>query len=291
MIKIMDRYIARESLTGMFTWVGAVTIVMLVGILFELADFFVNKQVPLLITLEILLLYIPAQMVLTFPISYLLASELHLGRLGRESEMVAIEACGVSLKRILLPYLIVSILVSIGSYCFNDIIVPESNHKAQVLMREYVYKKGPPKIQQNVFFRDAGEPHGTAGRPILGSILTRNLTNLLVVVTRYFGGKKLGVRGLINAYQQAAEMVLENSGIIEMELLAEFILTVNPTCFQLMVNQLIYFCRGKKYLDLNPNLGEIRFRVPLNRLNKTLDFLELKKKEECLLNWESRNVQ
>jgi lipopolysaccharide export system permease protein len=41
--------------------------------LFELADFFVNKQVPLLITLEILLLYIPAQMVLTFPISYLLA--------------------------------------------------------------------------------------------------------------------------------------------------------------------------------------------------------------------------
>jgi lipopolysaccharide export system permease protein len=127
MIKIMDRYIARESLTGMFTWVGAVTIVMLVGILFELADFFVNKQVPLLITLEILLLYIPAQMVLTFPISYLLASELHLGRLGRESEMVAIEACGVSLKRILLPYLIVSILVSIGSYYFNDIIVPESN--------------------------------------------------------------------------------------------------------------------------------------------------------------------
>ena len=141
------------------------------------------------------------------------------------------------------------------------------------------------------FFTDAGEPHGTAGRPILGSILTRNLTNLLVIVTRYFGGKKLGVRGLINAYQQAAEMVLENSGIIEMELLAEFILTVNPTCFQLMVNQLIYFCRGKKYLDLNPNLGEIRFRVPLNRLNKTLDFLELKKKEECLLNWESRNVQ
>jgi lipopolysaccharide export system permease protein len=59
--------------------------------------------------------------------------------------MVAIEACGVSLKRILLPYLIVSILVSIGSYYFNDIIVPESNHKAQVLMREYVYKKGEIK--------------------------------------------------------------------------------------------------------------------------------------------------
>ena len=68
--------------------------------------------------------------------------------------MVAIEACGVSLKRILLPHLIVSILVSIGSYYFNDIIVPESNHKAQVLMREYVYKKDPENPAK-CFFRDA----------------------------------------------------------------------------------------------------------------------------------------
>ncbi|WP_218112778.1 IMPACT family protein [Atribacter laminatus] len=136
------------------------------------------------------------------------------------------------------------------------------------------------------FFADAGEPHGTAGRPILGSILTRNLTNLLVIVTRYFGGKKLGVRGLINAYQQAAEMVLENSGAIEKELLAEFILKINPTDFQLMVNQLIYFCRGKKYLDILPNYGEIRFRILLQRLQETLSFLELKQREGFILNWE-----
>lgn len=136
------------------------------------------------------------------------------------------------------------------------------------------------------FSTDAGEPHGTAGRPILGSLLRSNLTNLLVIVTRYFGGKKLGVRGLINAYQQAAEMVLESSGIIEKELTAEFVLTINPTSFQLMVNQLIYFCRGKKYLELNPNLGKIRFRVHLHRLHETFAFLELKKKEEYLLNWE-----
>lgn len=136
------------------------------------------------------------------------------------------------------------------------------------------------------FSTDAGEPHGTAGRPILGSILRRNLTNLLVIVTRYFGGKKLGVRGLINAYQQAAEMVLESSSIIEKELLAEFILKINPTGFQLMVNQLIYFCRGKKYLDIDPNCGEIRFRILLQRLQEALSFLELKQKEGYILNWE-----
>ncbi len=144
--KVLDRYVIKESTSGMFLWVGAVTIVMLVQILFELAEFFVNQKVPFLITLEILLLYIPAQMVMTFPISALLAAELNLGRLTRDSELIAIEASGVSLRRFLWPYVVFSL---------NDLVVPETNHRAQVLLREYVYKKTPPKIQQNVFFRDA----------------------------------------------------------------------------------------------------------------------------------------
>lgn len=156
-------------------------------------------------------------------------------------------------------------------------LYPDANHWC------YAWRLGyNPSLE---FSTDSGEPHGTAGRPILGSILRRNLTNLLVIVSRYFGGKKLGVRGLINAYQQVAEMVLESSGITEMELFAEFFLTINPACFQLMVNQLIYFCRDKKYLELNPNESKIRFRVPIHRLGEAFTLLELKKKEKCLLNW------
>ncbi len=155
LLKIMDRYLIKDSTSGMFTWVGAVTVIMLVQTLFELADFFVNKKVPFLIVLEILLLYIPAHMVMTFPISGLLASELNLGRLSRDSELIAMEASGISLKRIILPYIIFSILVSVGSFALNDVVVPETNHRAQVLIREYVYKEGPPKIEKNVFFRDA----------------------------------------------------------------------------------------------------------------------------------------
>lgn len=61
---------------------------------------------------------------------------------------------------------------------------------------------------------DDGEPSGTAGRPILGAIRSHNLTDVLVVVTRYFGGKKLGVRGLIDAYRTATEQVLSFSGSV-----------------------------------------------------------------------------
>lgn len=62
---------------------------------------------------------------------------------------------------------------------------------------------------------DDGEPSGTAGRPILNTLLSRNLTNTAVVVVRYFGGTLLGVPGLINAYKTTAELALNEVNVIE----------------------------------------------------------------------------
>ena len=60
---------------------------------------------------------------------------------------------------------------------------------------------------------DDGEPSGTAGRPIYGQILSADLTNILIVVIRYYGGTKLGVTGLINAYKTAAHEAIRNARI------------------------------------------------------------------------------
>jgi uncharacterized YigZ family protein len=62
---------------------------------------------------------------------------------------------------------------------------------------------------------DDGEPSGTGGKPILGQIRSFDLTNILVVIPRYFGGTLLGTSGLINAYRSAAHSALSNAAIIE----------------------------------------------------------------------------
>lgn len=77
----------------------------------------------------------------------------------------------------------------------------------------FAYRIGNDK---NIFrASDDGEPSGTAGKPILGQIDSKELTNLAVVVVRYFGGTLLGVPGLINAYKTATSLVLQTSPVIQ----------------------------------------------------------------------------
>jgi uncharacterized YigZ family protein len=76
----------------------------------------------------------------------------------------------------------------------------------------YAYSLGFDKQQYR--YSDDREPSGTAGKTIYGQILSHNLTNILVVVVRYFGGTKLGVAGLINAYKSAAKEALNESTFV-----------------------------------------------------------------------------
>lgn len=72
---------------------------------------------------------------------------------------------------------------------------------------------------------DDGEPNNSAGNPIYGQILSKDLTNVLVVVVRYFGGTKLGVGGLINAYKTTAKLILEEAEIVNKTVNVTFQLT------------------------------------------------------------------
>jgi uncharacterized YigZ family protein len=84
----------------------------------------------------------------------------------------------------------------------------------------YAWMLGPE--QKHFRANDDGEPNHSAGDPILGQIRSKQLTNILVVVVRYFGGTKLGVGGLISAYKIAAEDALNKAIIMEKDVVIPF---------------------------------------------------------------------
>ena len=87
----------------------------------------------------------------------------------------------------------------------------------------YAYQVGVDSIQFRT--NDDGEPNNSAGMPIYGQIQSAGITNILIVVVRYFGGTKLGVSGLINAYKTATQMVIENSDVIEKTIFVNFLIS------------------------------------------------------------------
>lgn len=89
----------------------------------------------------------------------------------------------------------------------------------------YAYQIGIEQIKYRA--NDDGEPNNSAGLPIYGKIQSFNLTNVLVVSVRYFGGTKLGVSGLISAYRNSAKLAIESSEIVEKIIQDNFQLNFN----------------------------------------------------------------
>lgn len=83
----------------------------------------------------------------------------------------------------------------------RSLLTEQNSQYADATHNCYAYVLG--KNKETTYYADAGEPSGTAGKPILNELLRHDLSNVLAVVTRYFGGIKLGVKGLIEAYGAA----------------------------------------------------------------------------------------
>lgn len=112
----------------------------------------------------------------------------------------------------------------------------------------YAYMLGPERADFRA--NDDGEPSSTAGKPILGQINSRELTNILVVVIRYFGGVKLGTSGLIVAYREAAAEALSAATVIE-KTIEEIVTFTFP---YMMMNSVMRVVK-----ELNPRIVEQKY--------------------------------
>ncbi len=116
---------------------------------------------------------------------------------------------------------------------------------------------------------DDGEPSGSAGRPILGQIDSKQLTNVLIVVVRYYGGTLLGVPGLITAYKSAAAFALQTTGIVQKPVLLQYRLQFDYT----QMNEVMKVVKQFDCVVLKQEMQLfylIEIGVPKNRIDEVL---------------------
>ena len=132
----------------------------------------------------------------------------------------------------------------------------------------YGFRLGMDK--NNFRANDDGEPSGTAGKPILGQIDSFGLTNVIIIVVRYFGGTKLGTSGLINAYRESAKIALQNADIIEKTLDEIYRLTFEYALMSEVMGTI-------KKLDIKiihqdfGNIGIIEIAIPKDEVKEKMD--------------------
>ena len=120
---------------------------------------------------------------------------------------------------------------------------------------------------------DDGEPSGTAGRPILNTLLSQDVTNIMVVVVRYFGGTLLGVPGLINAYKSAAQEALCAAEFIEKTVNDQYRLTFD----YLQLNEVMKLIKDENISVLSQEMDnscEFVLEIRQTEVNKLMGALE-----------------
>lgn len=153
-MKTIDRYLVSELMVPFGLGIAGFVIIMTTDLLFTFVDMIINKGVPVIAIIRLILYKLPAIMVLTFPVSFLFASAIALGRLARDSELNALRTSGVSFFRISVPFIIASLVVSLAAFVTNEELVPRANRVSNSIIRQIIYKEPLMDIKEQVFFRD-----------------------------------------------------------------------------------------------------------------------------------------
>jgi len=152
-IRRCDRYVLREMSGPFLISLFGLLLFILLNLILSLSDLMVDRGVGITTLVRLLLLKMPSLLVLALPVSGLFATFLGLGRLVHDREVMALEAAGISLRRILLPLLAAAFLLGGLDFALYNWAVPFSEHAYQRELRGIIFRQGVPHIQANTFFK------------------------------------------------------------------------------------------------------------------------------------------
>ena len=153
-MRILDRYVIREVLWPFAIGLMVFTFMLIIPFLIEYAESFIAKGVPLLVVLRVMLTLLPATLSLTIPMSLLLGLLVGFGRLSADREFVAMQACGVSVMRLMRPVGLLSLLTGGITTYILIVAVPDANQRFREITFGVVAARAEGEVRPRVFFED-----------------------------------------------------------------------------------------------------------------------------------------
>ena len=152
-IRRCDYYVLSEMIGPFLISVGGLLLFILLNLILSLSYLMVDRGVGIVTLMRLLLFKTPSMLVLALPVGALFATFIGLGRLVHDREVMALEAAGISLRRILLPLLVAALFVGAVDFALYNWTIPSSEHAYQQTLREIIFRQGVPHIRSNTFFK------------------------------------------------------------------------------------------------------------------------------------------
>jgi lipopolysaccharide export system permease protein len=143
--------VVRESVGPFIFGLAIITLVLVMDFLVDIMNLIINKGLNITLVLELFVLNLAWMLALAVPMAVLVAVLMSFGRLSSDNEITACKACGISFSRLLLPMLGAAVVLSLVMIWFNDRVLPESNHRARMLLTDITRKKPTWSLEENIF--------------------------------------------------------------------------------------------------------------------------------------------
>lgn len=153
-ISVMDRYLMMQLLPPFLFGVGAFSSLgVAIGTMFDLMRRVAESGLPMMIAAKILALNFPFFIGLSFPMSMLLSTLLTYSQLSSNSELIALRSTGVSIYRLVLPALMMSLIVTGMNFVLNELVVPAANYEAAVTLKQAIREEAPDLPERNIIYQ------------------------------------------------------------------------------------------------------------------------------------------
>lgn len=180
-MKILSRYLLKESIGPFLFGLAIITLVLIMDFLVDVMNLIISRGVKPLLVLELFGLNLAWMLALSVPMAVLVAVLMVFGRLASDNEITASRSCGVSFLRLLIPMLGGAIVLTLVMIWFNDQVLPESNHRARMLMTDITRKKPTWSLEENIFL-DHFEGYSIRVRTIARK--TSEISDIIIIQTK-----------------------------------------------------------------------------------------------------------